>query len=389
MDTDKTPKMRTVLVAIGAPGAGKSTLCNGLQQFMRAVARPCSVGNLDPANDNMAGTYEAALDVRDLVSIEEVMEREELGPNGGVLWAMEEVDANFDWLQERLEACAETLILDAPGQAELTTHHSALPNILRKIEKLGYRLVIIHLVDSLVLTRPSLYLSSLLLCLRAMLHLPYPTLNVLTKIDNLKSVGGAHLPFNLDFYTEVHDLHHLLPVLSREQPASTPRASAKWDALNEALVGLIEDHGLIAFDTLAVEDRQSMATLLRAIDRASGYVFAGARGTDESGRTLNDEASIWAQAMNENYGKMEVRDVQERWIERKEEYDELERKRWEEEARLAGALPEQPAAELRRTGAAQDTEMEDDDDLLAEQRRWQESRTRRADSQATKVVRKS
>ena len=84
-----------------------------------------------------------------------------------------------------------------------------------------------------------------------------------------KSVGGADLPFNLDFYTEVQDLDHLLPVLSREQAASVGGASGKWDALNEALIGLIEDHGLIGFETLAVEDRQSMTELLRAIDRAN------------------------------------------------------------------------------------------------------------------------
>lgn len=167
-----------------------------------------------------------------------------------------------------------------------------------------------------------------------MLHLPYPIVNVFTKIDNLKAVGGADLPFNLDYYTEVQDLHHLLPALSAELRATPSGASDKWDRLNEALISLIEDQGLVGFETLAVEDRQSMATLLRAIDRASGYVFAGARATDEQGRTLSDEASIWAQAMSENYGKMEVRDVQERWIERREEYDEMEKKQWEEEARL-------------------------------------------------------
>lgn len=70
---------------------------------MRAVARPCSVGNLDPANDNIP--YEASVDVRELVNVDEVMEREELGPNGGVLWAMEEVEANIDWLVERLDEC--------------------------------------------------------------------------------------------------------------------------------------------------------------------------------------------------------------------------------------------------------------------------------------------
>lgn len=95
--------MRTILLPIGPPGAGKSTLCNGLQQFMRAVARPCSVGNLDPANENI--TYDASFDVRDLVNVEEVMEREELGPNGGVLWAMEEIETNVEWLEENLAQC--------------------------------------------------------------------------------------------------------------------------------------------------------------------------------------------------------------------------------------------------------------------------------------------
>lgn len=98
--------MRTLLIPTGPPGSGKSTLCNGLQQFLRAVDRPCSVANLDPANDNIP--YEADFDVRELVDVEEVMEREELGPNGGTLWAMEEVEANIDWLEEKLADCGKT-----------------------------------------------------------------------------------------------------------------------------------------------------------------------------------------------------------------------------------------------------------------------------------------
>ena len=210
--------------------------------------------------------------------------------------------------------------------------------------------------------------------------------NVLTKIDNLKAVGGDELPFNLDFYTEVQDLQQLLPVLAVEQ-ADSAGGSAKWEALNTALIGLVEDFGLVGFETLAVEDRQSMASLLRAIDRASGYVFAGARATDEEGRTLDDEASIWAQAMSEQWaGRMDVRDVQERWVDRKEEFDELERKAWEEEARLAGALPESGAATAVRKDADGDAKM-DDDELLAEQERWAAERAKDVDG-GTKVVRK-
>lgn len=129
--------MRTLILPTGPPGSGKSTLTNGLQQFMSAIYRPCSVGNLDPANDNI--TYAPSFDVRDLVTIEDAMEREDLGPNGGVLWAMEELEANFDWLEQRLEECEETVVLDLPGQPELMVHHLSLPRILQKLERLGYR----------------------------------------------------------------------------------------------------------------------------------------------------------------------------------------------------------------------------------------------------------
>ncbi|GAB7362711.1 hypothetical protein MBLNU230_g3017t2 [Neophaeotheca triangularis] len=388
--------MPTILLPVGPPGSGKSTFCNGLQQFMRAIDRPCSVGNLDPANDVIP--YEADFDVRDLVSVEEVMEREELGPNGGVLWAMEEVEANLEWLEGKLEESDETIILDPPGQPELTIHHMALPKILERLTKKDYRIVVIQLLDSVVLTRPSLYLSSLMLCLRGMLHLPYPIINVLTKIDNLKAVGGTDLPFNLDFYTEVQDLHYLLPSLNEEQNA-TSRNAEKFEKLNEALIGLVEDFGLLGFETLAVEDRASMAALLRAIDRASGYVFAGARGTDESGKTLGDESSIWAQAMSDQWaGKIDVRDVQERWVDRKEELDEIERQGWEEEAKIAGATPS--SAEVRRRtqeaeGIVPTSERTDEDEeMLEEQRKWMEEEAKKkgdgggGGGGGTKVLRK-
>jgi GTPase SAR1 family protein len=88
-------------LVIGPPGSGKSTYCDGMQQFMDAIERKCSVVNLDPANDHTS--YQPAVDVRDLVTIDEIMEQERLGPNGGVLFALEELEHNFDWLEEGLK----------------------------------------------------------------------------------------------------------------------------------------------------------------------------------------------------------------------------------------------------------------------------------------------
>lgn len=125
-------------LVIGPPGSGKSTYCDGMHQFMGAVGRPCSVVNLDPANDHVS--YPAALDVRNLVSLEEVMEREELGPNGGILYGLEELEHNIEWLEEGLKELGDDyVIFDCPGQVELFTHHSSLRNIFFRLQKLGYR----------------------------------------------------------------------------------------------------------------------------------------------------------------------------------------------------------------------------------------------------------
>lgn len=68
-------------LVVGPPGSGKSTYCHGMQQFLTALGRKVAVINLDPANDSLP--YESAVDIMDLISLEEVMRETSLGPNGG------------------------------------------------------------------------------------------------------------------------------------------------------------------------------------------------------------------------------------------------------------------------------------------------------------------
>ncbi|EEQ91811.1 ATP binding protein [Blastomyces dermatitidis ER-3] len=332
-------------LVIGPPGSGKSTYCDGMHQFMSAIGRKCSVVNLDPANDRTS--YTPALDVRELVTLEEIMAEDTLGPNGGILYALEEVEANFDWLKEGLEGLGDDYVLfDCPGQVELFTHHSSLRNIFFQIQKLGYRLVVIHLIDSYNLTLPSMYISALLLSLRAMLQMDLPHINVLTKIDNLSNYPP--LPFNLDFYTEVQDLSYLMPHLKEESPRL---ANSKFDALNQAIVELVQDFGLVGFETLAVEDKKSMMSLLHVIDRAGGYAFGSAEGANDT---------VWQVAVREGLGTMDIKDVQERWLDAKDEWDEKERRGWEEEAK---AREEAGKNAPRAGGGDSDVDMDHMDDF--------------------------
>ena len=93
-------------LVIGPPGSGKSTYCDGMHQFMSAIGRKCSVVNLDPANDHTS--YPCALDVRNLVTLEEIMADDQLGPNGAVLYALEELEENWEWLEQGLNGLGGT-----------------------------------------------------------------------------------------------------------------------------------------------------------------------------------------------------------------------------------------------------------------------------------------
>ena len=126
-------------IVCGSPGSGKSTYCYGKHQLFTALSRPISIVNLDPANDNIP--YPCAVDLSSLITLQDVMEEHGLGPNGGMLYCMEYLDENFDWLEERLrELGPEAYVLfDLPGQVELSTNHESVKRIVGKLVKLGFR----------------------------------------------------------------------------------------------------------------------------------------------------------------------------------------------------------------------------------------------------------
>jgi GPN-loop GTPase len=182
------------------------------------------------------------------------------------------------------------------------------------------QLAAVHLTDCICLTQPSLYISNILLALRAMLQMDLPHVNVLTKIDKISSYDP--LPFNLDYYTEVQDLTYLIPSLEEEAPAM---ANEKFSRLNRAIAEMVEQFGLVNFQVLAVENKKSMMHLLQVIDRANGYVFGSAEGANDT---------VWQVAMRNESSLLDTADIQDRWIDSKTAYDEQERLQEEQSTRL-------------------------------------------------------
>jgi len=142
-----------------------------------------------------------------------------------------------------------------------------------------------------------------------MLQLELPHVNVLSKIDLVETYG--RLPMSLEFYTNVADLSFLQYHLNQDP------FMKRFHQLNEALCDLIEDFGLVGFETLCIQDKESVTKVVRAIDKAGGYVFGGLEEANESIlMTAMRAGSEWDSA---------VHDVQERYLDNSDTHEDLER----------------------------------------------------------------
>lgn len=251
-------------LVIGPPGSGKTTYCNGMQQLMEGIGRKVAVVNMDPANETLP--YKCTVNIAELITLSDVMNELRLGPNGGLVYCMEYLEKNLDWLFEELKKYPDHYFLfDCPGQVELYTHHNSVKNIAEQLGKQDFRLCAVHLVDSHYCSDPGKFIAVLLTSLTTMLQVELPHVNVLSKADLIEKQGK--LQFNVDFYTEVLDLKFLLDSLDADP------FMKKYKKLNSALIGLIEDYSLVSYNVLNIQDKESALNILRTVDKANGYIF--------------------------------------------------------------------------------------------------------------------
>ena len=112
---------------------------------------------------------------------------------------MEYIEANLDWLLERLGPYLDQyIIFDCPGQIELYTHHKSIRQIVQTLQnKHSFRLAAVHLVDSFYCSQPTTFISVLITSLLTMLRLELPHVNVLSKMDAVLSRGDLGMEISL------------------------------------------------------------------------------------------------------------------------------------------------------------------------------------------------
>ena len=138
-------------LVIGPPGSGKSTYCKAMKHLLTILGREVTVVNLDPANEALP--YECGVDVSELITLQDVMEKLKLGPNGSLIYCMEYLEKNLDWLKSRLDQFrGRYFLFDCPGQVELYTHHCAVRNIAQQLDKWKFKVFAAPFKNTLSLT---------------------------------------------------------------------------------------------------------------------------------------------------------------------------------------------------------------------------------------------
>ncbi|OEH77031.1 conserved hypothetical ATP binding domain-containing protein [Cyclospora cayetanensis] len=251
--------VRHGVLIMGPAGCGKSTLCYTLQQQYEVSRHRVVCINLDPAAEYMP--YEPDIDIRELISADEAAEELHLGPNGSLVFCIEYLEKNKEWLEEKiLTTCEDDLLLfDLPGQIELYIHLDAFRHIFSYLERQGLRLCVAYCLDITFFSDPAKSISGSLLALNAMLFFELPHVNIFTKCDLVaKRIEDADADeTEEDVVVEqllAKDVQDIVEELDENMPA-------RYQELHRAFASVLEEFGLVSFFPLNILNENAITSL--------------------------------------------------------------------------------------------------------------------------------
>ncbi|PWZ00811.1 hypothetical protein BCV70DRAFT_200078 [Testicularia cyperi] len=239
----EVPKATSIIV-IGMAGSGKSTFTASLYDHLAEQARleeelrqeakrdpsaaaaappadPASVPtapymvNLDPAVGTLG--YEPNVDIRDTVDYARVMEQYNLGPNGGILTALNLFTTKFDQvlgILEKRAAEVDHIVLDTPGQIEIFTW-SASGAIVTDALASSMPTVVAYIIDTSRTTAPATFMSNMLYACSILYKTKLPFILVFNKTD-----AQPH-DFALEWMQDFEKFQEALAAGNATDPAAT------------------------------------------------------------------------------------------------------------------------------------------------------------------------
>jgi hypothetical protein len=153
------------------------------------------------------------------------------------------------------------------------------------------------------------------------------------------------LPFNLEFFTQCHDLHRLVdyldsnpmdfvaggnvadpsldymedPVYRKAQERTrSSNFHRKYRKLHRELCGMVEDFSLLSFLPLSIQDAESVGRVVARVDKCNGYVFLDKNddGTRKTGSGNSNMQTMFSSAIvaDSEWATGVLSDVQEKYL---------------------------------------------------------------------------
>lgn len=168
------------LFVTGPAGTGKSTFCASMKEWLIRNGYDAAVFNLDPGAEFIP--YEADFDIRELISLEQIMSEYNLGPNGAQIVAADLLLENLSSIESIVEQFQDYyVIFDTPGQIELFSFRHGGPILVDRIT--SGKAMLAFVADSVLSSSPSGYISQKMLFASVMSRFYKPMLFVLNKSD--------------------------------------------------------------------------------------------------------------------------------------------------------------------------------------------------------------
>ncbi len=165
---------------VGTAGSGKSTLTQAFKLWMDEHGLNAITVNLDPGVDELG--YTPNVDIRDWVSVPQVMAEQGLGPNGAQIACADIAAIQFPEIANVIEEFkADYVLIDTPGQIELFAFREASSVFMNAFPT--QRNVIFFMLDPSVAKKPAGLVSLLMLSSSIQFRFDAPMDLILGKVD--------------------------------------------------------------------------------------------------------------------------------------------------------------------------------------------------------------
>ena len=167
---------------VGTAGSGKTTLAAAYSEWLRTLGLDSIKVNMDPGAEDLP--YKPEVDIREFISLGDIMEKHGLGPNGAQIAAADMMSLHLPEIKDILGSFRTPfIIVDTPGQIELFAFRKSSTLLMSSLD--ASRSIIAFTLDPILCKTPSGLVSCVLLSTTVQFRMGVPTVNLLTKCDLL------------------------------------------------------------------------------------------------------------------------------------------------------------------------------------------------------------